>query len=155
VKRGGGIAAVEDPTTAVFPSMPYNTIARVEVDHILPLPQIAGLVSELAIKELIAIGKEEPMERRASALTCPECRGNQALEGSLIAFESNTYSTNKANGLCTSSSPGSSTIGLASEVGSILFVIRRLTLHCGPHSRPLIVRARVDRWTVRASSHSR
>lgn len=88
VKRRGGVAVVEDPATALFPSMPYNAITHVKVDHILALPLIAGLVSELAIKERIAIGKEAPMERRSSALTCPECRGPlwEERQGNIIEY---------------------------------------------------------------------
>jgi two-component system chemotaxis response regulator CheB len=75
IKRRGGIAVVEDPETAFCSSMPHNAIQRVEVDHVVPLPQIAGLVSNLTVQERKAAVREEVMERNASQLTCPECRG--------------------------------------------------------------------------------
>jgi two-component system, chemotaxis family, protein-glutamate methylesterase/glutaminase len=74
IKRRGGMAIVEDPATAAFPSMPSNAVKYVEVDHVVPLPQIAGLVSALAATERIAIERHEPMERNPSSLTCSECR---------------------------------------------------------------------------------
>jgi two-component system chemotaxis response regulator CheB len=75
VKRQGGVAIVEDPLTAQFPSMPENAIARVEVNHVVPATEIAGVLSRLAISEREHAKKEEPLEKKASGLTCPECRG--------------------------------------------------------------------------------
>jgi two-component system chemotaxis response regulator CheB len=39
------------------------------------LPDVGAVVSRLATTERDANEKEEPMEKRVSALTCPECRG--------------------------------------------------------------------------------
>jgi two-component system chemotaxis response regulator CheB len=75
IKRRGGVAVVEDPATALFPSMPYNAVKHVEVDHILPIQRIAQVVTHLASNERIGSEKEELMERTPSVLTCPECRG--------------------------------------------------------------------------------
>lgn len=40
IKRRGGIAIVQDPSDALFPSMPASAIAHVPVDHVLPLDEI-------------------------------------------------------------------------------------------------------------------
>lgn len=41
--------------------MPYNAIQRVEVDHIVPLPRIAGAVSDLASQERSVIPKKNDL----------------------------------------------------------------------------------------------
>lgn len=75
-KRRGGVAIVQDPTTAAFPYMPLNAIRKGEPDYVLPLPQIATIITELAGTERpAAMEREEPMKRALSGLTCPECRG--------------------------------------------------------------------------------
>src|SRR5437588_1316031 len=47
VKRRGGIAVVQDPQDALYPSMPQNAIEYVDVDHIVPLSQMASLLKRL------------------------------------------------------------------------------------------------------------
>jgi two-component system chemotaxis response regulator CheB len=88
IKRRGGIAVVEDPATALFPDMPKNAMKRVEVDYVLPLPQIAPLLSRLTIEDRPTSGKEEPVERKTSGLTCPECRGplTEERQGKIVEF---------------------------------------------------------------------
>ena len=46
VKEAGGIAIVQDPEEAFAPSMPRSAMAFVNVDHVLPLRQIAPLLDE-------------------------------------------------------------------------------------------------------------
>ena len=48
IKRRGGRTIVQDPTDALFPSMPNSAIEHVNVDHILPLAQIAPKIVALA-----------------------------------------------------------------------------------------------------------
>jgi two-component system, chemotaxis family, protein-glutamate methylesterase/glutaminase len=88
IKRKGGVAVVEDPTTALFPSMPLNALHRVEVDHIVPLPAIGALLAQLATTDRGATQKDEPMERKLSELTCPECRGplTEERQGQIVEF---------------------------------------------------------------------
>jgi two-component system chemotaxis response regulator CheB len=88
IKRRGGVAVVQDPETALYSSMPHNALKLVEVDHVVPLPNIARVVSGLAVKERAAIEREEPMEKKPSQLTCPECRGplSEERQGTIIEY---------------------------------------------------------------------
>src|SRR5437588_11068380 len=51
VKRRGGIAVVQDPSEAMYPSMPSSALAHVEVDHVLSLADIGPLLGRLASQE--------------------------------------------------------------------------------------------------------
>jgi two-component system chemotaxis response regulator CheB len=88
IKRRGGVAVIEDPETALYPSMPRHARERVDVDYIVPLRNVAGVVSRLARTERDAIKKDEPMEKRVTALTCPECRGpiSEERQGKIVEY---------------------------------------------------------------------
>jgi two-component system, chemotaxis family, protein-glutamate methylesterase/glutaminase len=45
VKQQGGIAIVQDPQTAVYQSMPRSALDHVEVDHVVPLQDIARVLT--------------------------------------------------------------------------------------------------------------
>jgi two-component system chemotaxis response regulator CheB len=94
VKRYGGVAVVQDPKEADYPSMPASAIANVEVDHVLPLADIGPVLDELVRQPLPPEsvsnpeeGDEESTAMReqldadgseggaASGFTCPECGG--------------------------------------------------------------------------------
>jgi two-component system chemotaxis response regulator CheB len=75
IKRRGGVAIVQDPATALFPSMPCSAIRHVDVDHIVPPSEIAGLISELAKRERSAMEVQEPVERTLLEQKCPDCSG--------------------------------------------------------------------------------
>lgn len=75
IKRRGGLAVVQDPATARFPSMPENALECVDVDYVAPLEGIAKRLHTLAMTERAATAVEEPLERNLVDLTCPECRG--------------------------------------------------------------------------------
>jgi two-component system, chemotaxis family, protein-glutamate methylesterase/glutaminase len=47
VKRCGGVAIVQDPDDARFPDMPRNAAENVDVDHSVPLSQMADLLAGL------------------------------------------------------------------------------------------------------------
>jgi two-component system chemotaxis response regulator CheB len=99
VKRCGGVAVVQDPATADYPSMPESAIADVEVDHVVPLGAIGPLLDRLVREPLPAArppGCDDPdgVEKEPdlmgihdrdtggpgpsgepSGFTCPECGG--------------------------------------------------------------------------------
>lgn len=104
VKRHGGIAIVQDPQDAEFPSMPANALEHVRVDYALPLDQVGPLLNRLSRQELAANevanfpratnGAEALMieqDKESSNLTgytCPECHGpiSRIEDGSPIRF---------------------------------------------------------------------
>ena len=95
VKDAGGMAVVQDPADASFPSMPLSALRFVKVDHVLPAVEIAALIANPPGAsdegEVIMARQKEPepqnpadevdvaeMERqfgRPSGLTCPDCGG--------------------------------------------------------------------------------
>jgi two-component system, chemotaxis family, protein-glutamate methylesterase/glutaminase len=88
IKRHGGVAVAEDPATALYPSMPYNATVKVEMDFVVPLPEIAEVVSTLAVTERSSMKSEERMEKVLSHLTCPECRGplTKERQGKIVEY---------------------------------------------------------------------
>jgi two-component system chemotaxis response regulator CheB len=77
VKRQGGIAVVQDPKDALFPSMPMSALANVAVDHSVPLAEIPALLARLTREDLKIPGVAAPAglgvdTRRAMAgrITC-------------------------------------------------------------------------------------
>jgi two-component system chemotaxis response regulator CheB len=91
LKRHGGVAVVQDPAEADYPSMPASALLNVQVDHVAPLADIPALLTALAntpleedpgppagrdTKEEIEHG-EDPEEKGVPAdLTCPSCGGS-------------------------------------------------------------------------------
>jgi two-component system chemotaxis response regulator CheB len=95
IHRAGGIAVVQDPHEAAFPSMPTSAIRAVEVDHIAPTTEIPALLTQL-VSEPLRKGNPMTSARKSrpdvsedgtsvfltgelpgppSAFTCPECGG--------------------------------------------------------------------------------
>ena len=95
VKRCGGVAIVQDPNDATFPSMPESALQHVEADHVVPANAIASLLADLTSKPVgesppapadlrleAAIAALEVTDMgtrgsvgRPSRFTCPECHG--------------------------------------------------------------------------------
>lgn len=100
IKQRNGIAIVQDPSEALFPSMPLSVIQGVQVDYSVPLIEIAPLLDRLSyepaederrypvsdqveIEARIAQQEMEAEELIASVeklgniskLTCPDCNG--------------------------------------------------------------------------------
>lgn len=114
IKDRGGKAIVQEPREAQHPSMPMNALQHVEVDHRLPVVEIARtlvkLVAETAedpaaypISEELEIETKIAREGRGleagvlklgefSAFTCPECHGvlMRIKDGSLVRFRCHT-----------------------------------------------------------------
>lgn len=114
VKQLGGIAVVQDPADALVPSMPINACAHVQVDHCVPLREIAGLLVRLATEDIaeaggytvpepvrieVSIARADPaleagVEKlgEPSIYACPECHGVllQITEGGRVRFRCHT-----------------------------------------------------------------
>lgn len=79
IKQHGGIAVVQDPAEAMFPSMPRNAIENVEIDYIAGASDLAQLLQRLVpqwnLQGQPSAEQTIEMDRTLSDLTCPECRG--------------------------------------------------------------------------------
>ncbi|MGI4857094.1 MAG: chemotaxis protein CheB [Janthinobacterium lividum] len=99
IKRLGGVTVVQDPADAAFDSMPASAIQQVEIDHCLPVPDIARLLVRLAAEPVGHAPDDVEEDRRRMRLetsiladgdafskgvtelgdytpfTCPECAG--------------------------------------------------------------------------------
>jgi two-component system chemotaxis response regulator CheB len=109
IRRCGGVAVVQDPSDAAFPSMPASALRHVEVDHCLPAAEMGPLLARLAaepagaapeeipfdIRLETAIAAQEPAGMSAedklgtpSRFTCPECHGTlwEITDGPIIRY---------------------------------------------------------------------
>jgi two-component system chemotaxis response regulator CheB len=97
IKRLGGIAIVQDPRDAFFPSMPLHALRHVDVDYKLPVSEIGPLITRLAYesvdnKGVYQVPEEMEIEMDMSEMdmntlnngkyigtpsifSCPECGG--------------------------------------------------------------------------------
>ena len=75
IKRRGGVAVVQDPRTAAFPSMPLSAIQHVDVDHTVPISEIASLLGCLVKTDRMGTEIVEPIDEKLLELKCPECNG--------------------------------------------------------------------------------
>jgi two-component system chemotaxis response regulator CheB len=82
IKRQGGIAVVQNPEDAAFPSMPLSALRDIEADYTVRMAEMGPLLARLATqpdRDLVmgdggGNGRKE-MHPRLTDLTCPECRG--------------------------------------------------------------------------------
>ncbi len=110
IKRHGGLALVQDPEDALFPSMPQSAIEHVPVDRVAPIhaiwPALDVLMktpiekrehtimsddvteNELAAGQLSAIEQPERHPGRVSAFSCPDCGGvlSELSDGDFVRF---------------------------------------------------------------------
>ena len=78
VKRRGGVAIVQNPEMAAFPSMPLSAVRDVEVDFTVALTEIGPLLARLAVQDSPVVtsnGDKKEMQPTVTDLTCPDCRG--------------------------------------------------------------------------------
>jgi two-component system, chemotaxis family, protein-glutamate methylesterase/glutaminase len=52
IKQRGGIALVQDPRDAIYPGMPQSALQNVEVDHVVPVREIADKLVEIVASPL-------------------------------------------------------------------------------------------------------
>ena len=113
IKRCGGIAIVQDPYEAEFPSMPESALQNVDVDYVVPLGQMAALLDEIThspapprqpeipedLKQEAAIAERVVGDTAAIAnlghlvpFTCPDCGGNlwEVNQGKVLRYRCHT-----------------------------------------------------------------
>ena len=114
IKALGGVAIVQDPADALYPSMPRSALQQVKVDHCVPLAQITPLLVTLTATPVetaerspvpdhvnveVNIAKEQhPMDAGLeeiadpSRYACPECHGVllQLKESGRVRFRCHT-----------------------------------------------------------------
>ncbi|MFI6213125.1 chemotaxis protein CheB [Nocardia brasiliensis] len=97
IKARGGSTAVQDPAEALYPSMPENALANVDVDLIMPAKKIgSALADRLRFQPADPIAPPPPLDRLearldageqdhstevtatmpAAGLICPDCGGS-------------------------------------------------------------------------------
>src|SRR5512140_1814884 len=105
IKAHGGIAVVQDPNEALVEMMPRSALENVDIDHVLPISEMAALLPRLvregasppparpavleagsAVQLTGAAGESKPGVR--SRLECPACGGvlGEVHEGDLLRF---------------------------------------------------------------------
>jgi two-component system chemotaxis response regulator CheB len=105
----GGVTVVQDPEDALYPGMPLSAIEHLQVDHVLPAAEIAGLLVRLCKEEIVeiepppspllnieadmALMDEEAMDDsdrpgRPSGFSCPDCNGVlwEIRDGGLVRY---------------------------------------------------------------------
>ena len=114
IKRRGGVAVVQDPAEALFASMPEHALEYVDVDHRVPLENLASLLDRLCREPVEPQGERgayegmtDEMEFEAKVVgldpgvvesgehvgelagfTCPDCAGPlyEINDGELVRF---------------------------------------------------------------------
>jgi two-component system chemotaxis response regulator CheB len=117
IKRCGGVAVVQDPTDAEFPSMPESALRNVAIDYVVSLDEMGSLLNELvspfpasepagmatpipadlkleaAIAERV-VGTTEQVTQLGHQvpLTCPDCGGSlwEINTGSVLRYRCHT-----------------------------------------------------------------
>lgn len=116
IKRLGGIAIIQEPDDADYPSMPENALEYVKADYTVPASQMGLLLDKLtrerparkrklSTKEMrllqmeVIISKQDNAfamgimnEGELTPFTCPECHGVliRLIEGKLLRFRCHT-----------------------------------------------------------------
>jgi two-component system chemotaxis response regulator CheB len=97
VKACGGLTIVQDPSDAFQPGMPRNAMDATEVDHVLPLQQIAAKLASLT-QGRVRAGRTRvqapasPSSEPARTFICPQCGGalREMYESDPVSFRCHT-----------------------------------------------------------------
>jgi two-component system chemotaxis response regulator CheB len=118
IKRRGGVAIVQDPSTAAYPGMPESALAHVAVDRVVPIHQVAAAIEE-AVRDPAAasppvedhlhrefewsLGMKTDMEEngKPSVYACPDCHGSlwEFEEDGVLRFRCRVGHTFSSEGL--------------------------------------------------------
>jgi two-component system chemotaxis response regulator CheB len=127
IKRCGGVAVVQDPADAEFPSMPESALRNVAIDYVVALDEMGRLLNELVIPTPKAAGMTAPIppELKLEAaiaervvgtteqvmqlghqvpLTCPDCGGSlwEINTGNVLRYRCHTGHAYTADALADS-----------------------------------------------------
>ncbi|MGI4832151.1 MAG: chemotaxis protein CheB [Janthinobacterium lividum] len=128
IKSRGGLAIVQEPADAEFPSMPENALAAVDVDYRVSIAEMAPLLVKLTaqtVPESNEIAMEEqkktitelriaaqqqvlahdrPAFNQFTPFACPECHGvlSAIQDGGIIRYRCHTGHAYSADSLLTS-----------------------------------------------------
>lgn len=110
VKRCGGIAAVQEPSDALYADMPRNAIQHAKVDHVLPVRAMPELLVRLTAEQrpppvaatdnirieamipALEVGDTAGRLGMRSPLSCPDCHGAlyEIQEAELLRYRCHT-----------------------------------------------------------------
>ncbi|MDO7851751.1 chemotaxis protein CheB [Hymenobacter convexus] len=113
IKRCGGVAIVQDPHEAEYPSMPETALRNVDVDYVVPLNLMGPLLEEITARRVPERKAEVPEDLKQEAaiaervvgtteevlkiahlvpLTCPDCGGNlfEVNQGKVLRYRCHT-----------------------------------------------------------------
>lgn len=98
VKALGGMAVVQNPDDAYCPDMPRSALAHVDVDHVVPLGDIAPLLVRLVNTPAATAGALRDIDAETARnavpaeVVCPLCSGNmmEAQMGGLAQYRCHT-----------------------------------------------------------------
>jgi two-component system chemotaxis response regulator CheB len=92
----GGTTVVQEPDDALYPGMPTSAIEHVDVDHVVPIAEMADLLVQLCKEEVVEVDlpvsplmaieadmammdgdamNESDRPGRPSGFSCPDCNG--------------------------------------------------------------------------------
>ena len=80
IKENGGIAIVQDPVDAEFPSMPISALREVDVDYTLPVSEMGELLVSLTGKEIVEVVEVDVDERKKLSIEVNIAAGGNPLE---------------------------------------------------------------------------
>jgi two-component system chemotaxis response regulator CheB len=90
IKRQGGIAIVQTPSSAQAPSMPSSALENIAIDYCLPVAEMPRLLKRLVLetgktkrpfRRGLAVMENAGKTEQPTALTCPECGGATREQG--------------------------------------------------------------------------
>ena len=80
VKENGGLAVVQDPVDAEFPSMPINALRAVEADYTLPVAEMGELLARLSNEEIVEVPGASMEEKQKTSIEVKIAAGGNALQ---------------------------------------------------------------------------
>ncbi|SHJ27343.1 two-component system, chemotaxis family, response regulator CheB [Hymenobacter daecheongensis DSM 21074] len=128
IKRCGGLALVQDPEDAQFPSMPESALRNVAIDDVVPLARLGARLEELvfqSVREPIPVPADIQLEAAIAErvvgtveeaavlgdqvpLSCPDCGGSlwQMKHGQVLRYRCHTGHAFTADSLLKESQEG-------------------------------------------------